>query len=145
MSWSSTTSKRFPRRIDGGNIYLAGPRRRSMRIAPRNMGTSGSPEDNSRQGTAGPAAGARSSGHYRHGHPAATFMTRSNYFMWNRFRNSLLSAALVLLAALPVAAAEHHGQVTFGGLPLPGATVTLTQGDKKMTAVTDAEGVYSFT
>ena len=26
------------------------------------------------------------------------------------------------------AASEHHGQVTFGGLPVPGATVTATQG-----------------
>ncbi len=64
--------------------------------------------------------------------------------MWNRIRNFLLCGALAVLAALPLAAAEHHGTVTFGGLPLPGATVTLSQGDKKMTAVTDAQGVYTF-
>ncbi|MGA8597917.1 MAG: carboxypeptidase regulatory-like domain-containing protein, partial [Bryobacteraceae bacterium] len=41
-------------------------------------------------------------------------------------------------------ASEYRGQVTFGGLPVPGATVTATQGDKKFAAVTDQQGVYSF-
>jgi len=57
---------------------------------------------------------------------------------------SLSRAAVVWLALLPLEAAEHHGQVKFAGLPLPGATVTATQGDKKFTAVTDLQGVYSF-
>jgi trimeric autotransporter adhesin len=64
--------------------------------------------------------------------------------MWNRIRNYLACAALACLAAFPLAAAEHHGVVKFGGLPLPGATVTLSQGDKKLTAVTDGAGIYSF-
>ncbi len=64
--------------------------------------------------------------------------------MWNRIRKSLVSAVLCCLAALPLAAAEHHGAVTYGGLPLPGATVTLTQGDKKFTAVSNDAGVYTF-
>lgn len=51
---------------------------------------------------------------------------------------------LALWAALSLAASEHHGQVKFGGLPVPGATVTATQGDQKHTAVTDQQGVYSF-
>jgi hypothetical protein len=42
------------------------------------------------------------------------------------------------------AASEYHGQVTFAGLPLPGATVTATQGTKKVTAVTDQGGLYTF-
>src|SRR5690348_11291928 len=46
--------------------------------------------------------------------------------------------------ALPLTSSEHHGQVKFGGLPLPGATVTAVQGDKKFVAVTDPNGVYSF-
>src|SRR5436305_1081448 len=50
----------------------------------------------------------------------------------------------VLMACAPLAAAEHHGIVKFGGLPLPGATVTATQGDKTLTAVTDGQGAYSF-
>ncbi len=45
---------------------------------------------------------------------------------------------------LPVIASEHHGVVKFGGLPLPGATVTATQGDKKLTAITDGAGAYAF-
>ena len=41
-------------------------------------------------------------------------------------------------------AAEQHGQVTFNGLPVPGATVTATQGEKKVTTVSDQQGNYSF-
>ena len=39
---------------------------------------------------------------------------------------------------------EHHGQVMFGGVPVPGATITVTQGDKKFSAVTDPQGGYAF-
>jgi hypothetical protein len=39
---------------------------------------------------------------------------------------------------------EHHGQVMFGGVPVPGVSVTATQGDKKFTVVTDQQGAYSF-
>ena len=41
-------------------------------------------------------------------------------------------------------AREYHGAVTFGGLPLPGATVTAIQGSKKLTTVTDQGGLYHF-
>src|SRR5215472_6955420 len=65
--------------------------------------------------------------------------------MWKkrRLRISLLCCA-GCMAVVPLAAAEHHGNVTFGGLPVPGATVTATQGDKKVTAVTDPQGAYTF-
>ncbi len=43
-----------------------------------------------------------------------------------------------------LAAAEHHGTVTFGGVPVPGATVTATQADQKLTVITDPQGAYSF-
>lgn len=49
-----------------------------------------------------------------------------------------------LAACIVAGASEHHGQVTFGGLPLPGATVTATQGDHKLVATTDQQGLYSF-
>src|SRR5438874_1098678 len=52
--------------------------------------------------------------------------------------------AATLLMVLSLAAAEHHGQVKFGGLPVPGATVTATQGDKKFVAISDLQGAYSF-
>ncbi len=42
-------------------------------------------------------------------------------------------------------ASEHHGQVTSAGFPLPGATVTATQGTRKLVTTTDDNGVYSFT
>jgi hypothetical protein len=42
------------------------------------------------------------------------------------------------------AATERHGQVNFGGVPVPGATVIATQGDKKFVAITDLMGAYSF-
>ena len=52
--------------------------------------------------------------------------------------------AVGLLAAFRLAATEHRGQVTFGGLAVPGATITVTQGEKRSIAVTDAQGVYRF-
>jgi hypothetical protein len=41
-------------------------------------------------------------------------------------------------------ASEYHGQVTLGGLPVPGATVTAEQGAKRAAAVSDAQGIFSF-
>ncbi len=41
-------------------------------------------------------------------------------------------------------ASEYHGQVTFSGLPVPGVTVVATQGTKKLVALTDQDGAYSF-
>jgi hypothetical protein len=58
--------------------------------------------------------------------------------------NHLRLLAVTLLAASCLNASEHHGQVKFGGLPVPGATVTATQGDKKLVIVTDSQGAYSF-
>jgi trimeric autotransporter adhesin len=58
-----------------------------------------------------------------------------------RFLRSLVAVGLVVANLL---ASEQHGDVTFGGLPVPGATVTATQGEKKSIAVTDPQGAYSF-
>lgn len=41
-------------------------------------------------------------------------------------------------------ASEHHGVVTFHGLPVPGAVVTVSQGDHKLVTTTDEDGAYSF-
>src|SRR5580698_40178 len=54
------------------------------------------------------------------------------------------SISFTLAALATVVAAEYHGEVKFAGLPLPGVTVTATQGDKTLTAATDPRGVYSF-
>ncbi len=59
----------------------------------------------------------------------------------------LLLRAVAWLALSGVAmAAEYRGQVTFGGLPVPGSsvTVTATQGGKKAVAITDSQGVFYF-
>ncbi len=59
-------------------------------------------------------------------------------------RRLLRSVIAVALAAATLFASEQQGLVTFGGLPVPGATVTATQGDKKYSTVTDAQGKYVF-
>ncbi len=46
------------------------------------------------------------------------------------------------LCLLSLQAADHRGLVKFGGLPLPGASVILTQDGKKHSAITDAHGKY---
>ena len=50
----------------------------------------------------------------------------------------------LFLTVCPLAASEYHGVVRFGGLPVPGATVAVTQGNQKFAAVTDQQGTYSF-
>ncbi len=49
-----------------------------------------------------------------------------------------------LLAASGLFAAAQKGTVRFGGLPVPGATVTATKSDKKITTVTGVDGSYTF-
>src|SRR5580693_5721023 len=67
-----------------------------------------------------------------------------NQTIRKRIINCLLSCVVACTAVFALAASPHHGVVTFGGLPLPGATVTVTQGDKKLVAVTGEQGAYSF-
>ena len=56
----------------------------------------------------------------------------------------LCCALLWLFASIPSFASEYHGQVFFNGIPVPGATVTVSQGSKRETAVTDRQGLYQF-
>src|SRR5437879_6262433 len=56
----------------------------------------------------------------------------------------LLFAIALLTVSSLAAASEYHGQVIFGGLPVPGATVTATQADKTFVSVTNQEGFYFF-
>jgi hypothetical protein len=67
-----------------------------------------------------------------------------NPTLWKRLINCLLSCLVACSAVFALAATPHHGTVMFGGLPVPGATVTVMQGDKKLVAVTDQNGAYSF-
>jgi trimeric autotransporter adhesin len=49
-----------------------------------------------------------------------------------------------LTASSLALSSEYHGQVTLNSLPIPGAIVTASQGDKKLMAITDEQGTYSF-
>ena len=66
--------------------------------------------------------------------------------LWQQVSRYLRLLCIVACLAVPslAGASEQHGQVVFGGLPVPGATVTATQGSKKFVAVSDAQGRYSF-
>jgi hypothetical protein len=61
-------------------------------------------------------------------------------------RPGILTRCISLAAAafLTMAAAEYHGEIKFAGLPLPGVTITATQGDKALIAATDPRGAFSF-
>ena len=57
---------------------------------------------------------------------------------------ALLSGAVLLGVSAAAWASEYRGLVLYNGLPVPGATVTVTQGTKHFSAVTDMQGFYSF-
>ncbi len=59
-------------------------------------------------------------------------------------RFTVAAAILVFLSAFELNAAEHRGLVKFGGLPVPGATVTAVQGEKRLVTVTGLLGDYTF-
>ena len=59
----------------------------------------------------------------------------------------LLCTCTLAALALPAlaSASSYHGQVAFHGWPVPGATVTLTQGTKSVSTVSDQGGLFTFT
>ena len=53
--------------------------------------------------------------------------------------------ALACLAANCFAGASvYRGQITSGGLPIPGATITMTHDEKKVTTISDQGGLFNF-
>lgn len=64
--------------------------------------------------------------------------------VYNSIGSILLWTCIWACSTCAAVASEYHGQVTFGGLPVPGATITATQGTKKFTTASDQGGVYSF-
>jgi hypothetical protein len=57
---------------------------------------------------------------------------------------ALVWVALALTPIHGFGAADQYGQVTFSGLPVPGATVTAIQHDKKFVTISDQQGVFHF-
>src|SRR5262245_20269622 len=55
-----------------------------------------------------------------------------------------LCLCALVFNTLLLLAAEQRGQVTFAEVPVPGATVTATQGTQTFVAVTDAQSAYVF-
>ena len=60
--------------------------------------------------------------------------------------HSRIAVCLLLCAATAgkLTASQHVGQVSFAGVPVPGATVVATQGDQRFVTTTDAAGGYRF-
>ena len=75
---------------------------------------------------------------------AGTAPTSKHLMALNRIHTHLGRLLAVWIAVAGLMAAEHHGTVKFGGLPVPGATVTATKGDKKLVTTTDENGRYAF-
>ncbi|MGA7155476.1 MAG: carboxypeptidase regulatory-like domain-containing protein [Acidobacteriaceae bacterium] len=55
----------------------------------------------------------------------------------------LCALACLVIAAI-AHASEHHGQILFNNLPVPGATITMTHGSQKVSTVSDTDGSYAF-
>ena len=56
----------------------------------------------------------------------------------------VLVVVLLTAANRGFAASEHYGQVTFGTVPVPGASVTASQGDKQVVTSSDQQGIFKF-
>jgi hypothetical protein len=56
----------------------------------------------------------------------------------------MIGLCVMACLAMSALASEYHGQVTFNGLPVPGATITAAQGNKQFVEVTNPQGIYSF-
>jgi hypothetical protein len=56
----------------------------------------------------------------------------------------LICLAVGWLSTAMALASTYRGQVTFNGLPVPGAIVTAAQANKQFVEVTNPQGIYSF-
>ena len=70
--------------------------------------------------------------------PHNSFLTHPKSYL-----SPSLFAVLLVLTRI-ACAAEYRGQILFNGMPVPGATVTATQGDKHLSVRSDRRGTYSF-
>src|SRR5580700_5086898 len=60
------------------------------------------------------------------------------------YTRSLIALLLCLCMTAFARASSYFGQITFGGLPVPGATITATQGSKTISVTSDEGGVFHF-
>jgi len=63
---------------------------------------------------------------------------------WRWLKRLLFVLLVCLLTCASARASQYYGKITFGGLPLPGATITATQGDKTFSATSDEGGAFHF-
>src|SRR5271166_3989072 len=68
----------------------------------------------------------------------------TNVLAPDRVRRIVRRITALFLAVLTLSASEYRGQVKFGGLPVPGATVVAMQAGKSVSAISDAQGTYVF-
>jgi hypothetical protein len=61
-----------------------------------------------------------------------------------QLRRAIPAILMIVVMCASAFAEQYQGTVKFGGVPVPGAVVTATQNDKKVTTVTDDGGVYTF-
>jgi hypothetical protein len=64
--------------------------------------------------------------------------------MSDSLNRKLARLVMVCLTVTQLLASEHRGVVKSGGIPIPGATVTAVQGDRKVSTTTDDQGAYVF-
>ena len=64
--------------------------------------------------------------------------------MTTEHRNFLILLLFLAIQNPGYSASAHSGQVRVGGVPMPGVLVRAAQGDKKLQAITDLDGTYSF-
>lgn len=82
-------------------------------------------------------------GHTRLAPPAMNLPKALDTLMARQLIDRLFRLFAICIAVSVLAASEQHGQVTFSGLPVPGATVTATRDGRSSVAITDQQGFYS--
>lgn len=63
---------------------------------------------------------------------------------WPWLKRMLLAGLLCLCAAPFARASKYYGQISFGGLPIPGVTVTATREGRTIAVTSDEGGVFHF-
>jgi Carboxypeptidase regulatory-like domain len=63
---------------------------------------------------------------------------------WGKSYRCIVCALAFLAISSLANASENHGQVMFNGSPVPGATITATQGSRKFVAISNEDGSYAF-